>query len=394
MVSRRVRDIEYAIRDIAVIADQVKKTGKQVYHLNIGDPLKYDFKTPKFITEALANASYNGKNFYADSLGVVELREEISKFLKRKDNLDIKSDDIVVTTGVTEAIYFLLAAMIEKGQELLIPGPTYPLYINNTKFYDGIPIEYELKEEDDWEPNIDDLRNKITSKTQAILICSPNNPTGVLFSEKKVKEIIDIAGEYNLPVLSDEIYDQITYERDYVSPASLSKDVPVIGMNGFSKAHLMTGWRLGYLYYHDPENKLIDLKEGIAKLARARLSASCIAQYAAIEIFKTKSNHTVEMVRSLLERRDYSYKRLKQIEGINCVNASGAFYLFPKINLKEFKNWKTDKDFAIDLLKETGVCTVYGSGFGKFGENHIRLTFLPNLNTLEKVYNHIEDFVK
>jgi alanine-synthesizing transaminase len=394
MVSRRVRDIEYAIRDIAVIADQVKKTGKQVYHLNIGDPLKYDFQTPKFITEALANASYNGKNFYADSLGVVELREEISKFLKRKDNLDIKSDDIVVTTGVTEAIYFLLAAMIEKGQEFLIPGPTYPLYINNTKFYDGIPIEYELNEEDDWEPNIDDLRNKITNKTQGILICSPNNPTGVLFSEKKVKKIIDIAGEYDLPVLSDEIYDQITYERDYVSPASLSKDVPVIGMNGFSKAHLMTGWRLGYLYYHDPENKLIDLKEGIAKLARARLSASCIAQYAAIEIFKTKSNHTVEMVRSLRERRDYSYKRLKQIEGINCVNASGAFYLFPKINLKEFNKWKTDKDFAIDLLKKTGVCTVYGSGFGKFGENHIRLTFLPDLKTLEKVYNHIEDFVK
>ncbi len=394
MVSRRVRDIEYAIRDIAVIADQVKKTGKQIFNLNIGDPLKYDFETPKFITEALTNASYNGKNFYADSLGVVELREEISKSLKRKDNLDINSDDIVVTTGVTEAIYFLLAAMIEKGQELLIPGPTYPLYINNTKFYDGIPIEYELNEEDDWEPNIDDLRNKITNKTQAILICSPNNPTGVLFSKKKVKEIIDIAGEYNLPVLSDEIYDQITYERDYVSPASLSKDVPVIGMNGFSKAHLMTGWRLGYLYYHDPENKLIDLKEGIAKLARARLSASCIAQYAAIEIFKTKSNHTVEMVRSLRERRDYSYKRLKQIEGINCVNASGAFYLFPKINLKELRNWKTDKDFAIDLLKKTGVCTVYGSGFGKFGENHIRLTFLPNLNTLEKVYNHIEDFVK
>jgi aspartate/methionine/tyrosine aminotransferase len=394
MVSRRVRDIEYAIRDIAVIADQVKKSGKYVYHLNIGDPLKYDFKTPKFITEALANASYNGKNFYADSLGVIELREEISKFLKLKDNLDITYDNIVVTTGVTEAIYFLLAAMIERGQELLIPGPTYPLYINNTKFYDGLPIEYELNEEDDWEPNIDDLRNKITNKTQAILICSPNNPTGVLFSDKKIKEIIDLAGEYNLPVLSDEIYDQITYERDYVSPASFSKDVPVIGMNGFSKAHLMTGWRLGYLYYHDPENKIPDLKEGIAKLARARLSASCIAQYAAIEIFKTKSNHTIEMVRALRERRDYSYKRLRQIEGINCVNASGAFYLFPKIDLEEFKRWKTDKDFAVDLLKETGVCTVYGSGFGKFGENHIRLTFLPELNTLEKVYNSIEDFLK
>lgn len=394
MVSRRVRDIEYAIRDIAVIADQVKKTGKKVYHLNIGDPLKYDFKTPKFITEALANASYSGKNFYAESLGVYELREEISKFLKRKDKLDINVDDIVVTTGVTEAIYFLLAAMIEKGKELLIPGPTYPLYINNTKFYDGIPIEYELNEQDDWEPNFEDLRNKITDKTQAILICSPNNPTGVLFSEKKVKKIIDLAGEYNLPVLSDEIYDQITYERDYVSPASFSKDVPVIGMNGFSKAHLMTGWRLGYMYYHDPENKLMDLKEGIAKLARARLSASSIAQYAALEIFKTKSDHTKEIVRKLRERRDYSYKRLRQIEGINCVNASGAFYLFPKLDLKEFKKWKNDKEFAIDLLKETGVCSVYGSGFGKYGEGHIRLTFLPELNTLEKVYNHLEDFVK
>ena len=394
MVSRRVRDIEYAIRDIAVIADQVKKKGKRVYHLNIGDPLKYDFKTPKFITEALANASNSGKNFYADSLGVYELREEISKFLKHKDNLDINSDNIVITMGVTEAIYFLLAAMIEKGEELLIPGPTYPLYINNTKFYDGVPIEYELNEQDDWEPNLDDLRNKITDKTQAILICSPNNPTGVLFNEKKVKKIIDLAGEYNLPVLSDEIYDQITYERNYVSPASLSKDVPVIGMNGFSKAHLMTGWRLGYIYYHDPENKLLDLKEGIAKLARARLSASSIAQYAAIEIFKTKSNHTVEMVKKLRERRDYSYKRLRQIEGINCVNASGAFYLFPKLDLSGLKKWKNDKEFAIDLLKKTGVCSVYGSGFGKYGEDHIRLTFLPELSILEEIYNHIEDFVK
>lgn len=394
MISRRVRDIEYAIRDIAVIADQVKQTGKEIFHLNIGDPLKYDFKTPKFITDALANASYNGKNFYADSLGAVELREQISRFLKHKDNLDVNKDDIVVTTGVTEAIYFLLAAMIEKGQELLIPGPTYPLYINNTKFYDGIPVEYELNEKDDWEPNIDDLRKKISDKTQAILICSPNNPTGVLFSERKVKEIIDLAGEYNLPVLSDEIYDQITYERNYVSPASLSKDVPVIGMNGFSKAHLMTGWRLGYIYYHDPLNRLLDLKEGIAKLARARLSASSIAQYAAIEIFRTKSNHTIEMVRTLRERRDYSYKRLRQIEGIDCVNASGAFYLFPKINLKEFSKWKNDKEFAIDLLKKTGVCSVYGSGFGKYGEGHIRLTFLPELSILEKVYNHIEEFVK
>ncbi|MBY8982445.1 MAG: aminotransferase class I/II-fold pyridoxal phosphate-dependent enzyme, partial [Candidatus Lokiarchaeota archaeon] len=303
-------------------------------------------------------------------------------------------DDILVTAGVTEGIYFLLAALIEKGEELLIPGPTYPLYINNTKFYDGIPIEYELDEKEGWDPNIEDMRRKITDKTQAILICSPNNPTGVLYTEKKVKEIIDLAGEYNLPILSDEIYDQITYEKEYVSPASLSKDVPIIGMNGFSKSDLMTGWRLGYLYYHDPENKLTELKEGMAKLARARLSASSIAQYAAIEIFRTKSNHTQDLVKKLRERRDYSYNRIRKIEGISCVNANGAFYLFPKIDFNELDRWDNDKDFAIDLLKETGVCSVYGSGFGNFGKGHIRLTFLPNIDVLSEVYDHVENFLK
>jgi len=394
MISRRVNDIEYAIRDIAVIANQLEQTGKKIYHLNIGDPLKYDFITPPFISEALATVSRDGKNFYADSLGVIELRKEISNFMKKKKNLDVDFEDILITAGVTEGIYFLLAALIERGEELLIPGPTYPLYINNTKFYDGIPIEYELDEKEGWDPNIEDIRNKINEKTQAILICSPNNPTGVLYSEKKVKQIIDLAGEYNLPIISDEIYDQITYEKEYVSPASLSKDVPIIGMNGFSKSDLMTGWRLGYLYYHDPENKLYELKEGMAKMARARLSASSIAQYAAIEIFKTKSNHTQELVRKLRERRDYSYNRIRKIEGINCVNANGAFYLFPKIDFDEFDRWDNDKDFAIDLLKETGVCSVYGSGFGNFGKGHIRLTFLPNIDILEKVYDLFENFLK
>ena len=394
MISRRVNDIEYAIRDIAVIANQVEQKGKKIYRLNIGDPLKYDFITPPFISDALAKVSHDGKNFYADSLGVLELRKEISKFLKNKKKIDVTHDDILVTAGVTEGIYFLLAALIERGEEFLIPGPTYPLYINNTKFYDGIPIEYELDENEGWDPNIDDMRKKITNKTQGILICSPNNPTGGIFSSEKVKQIIDLAGEYNLPILSDEIYDQITYEKEYVSPVSLSKDVPVIAMNGFSKSDLMTGWRLGYLYYHDPENKLTELKEGMAKLARARLSASSIAQYAAIEIFRTKSDHTKELVRKLKERRDYSYDRIRKIEGISCVNANGAFYLFPKIDFNEFDRWDNDKDFVIDLLKETGVCSVYGSGFGDFGKGHIRLTFLPNKDILEEVYDHIENFLK
>ena len=394
MVSRRIADLEYAIRDIAVVANQVAKSGKQIYHLNIGDPVKYDFKTPSYISQALADATKAGQNFYVDSLGVYELREEISKYENRKNNITTTADEILITSGVTEGIFFVLAGSMEKNHEILIPGPSYPIYINYAKFFDGIPVEYELDESNDWDPNIDDLRKKVTDKTQAILLASPNNPTGVVYSHKKIKEIINIAGEFDLPIISDEIYDQIIYEKEYTYPASLCKDVPIIGMNGFSKAHLVTGWRIGYLYYHDSEGKLNELKEGLEKMARARLCANSIAQFAAMEALKNPGTHTDDMVKKLKERRDYSHKRLRQIEGISCIKPEGAFYLFPKIDFNEYTKWKNDKEFVIDLVKKTGVCGVYGSGFGNHGKGHVRFTFLPDLETLEIVYNLIEDFLK
>ena len=394
MVTQRLKGLEYAIRDIAVIANDVKKNGKKVYHLNIGDPVIYDFKTPAYICNAMARAALEGQNFYVDSLGVPELREEICRYESSKNSIDLTTDDILVTSGVTEGIFFILSGLMENNNEILIPGPSYPVYINYTKFFNGIPVEYELDEENDWAPNIDDLRNKITPKTKAILLGSPNNPTGVVFSQKQIKEVIDIAGEHDLPIISDEIYDQIIFEKQYTCPASNSKDVPIIGLNGFSKAHLATGWRLGYIYYYDPENKISEFKENVAKMARARLCANSLAQYAAIEALKNPGTHTDDMVYKLKQRRDYSFKRLRQIEGVRVNNADGAFYIFPKIDFKEFSNWKDDKEFVIDLLKRTGVCTVYGSGFGDYGKDHVRLTFLPDLETLEKVYNIIEDFLK
>ncbi|MFW9988073.1 MAG: aminotransferase class I/II-fold pyridoxal phosphate-dependent enzyme [Candidatus Odinarchaeota archaeon] len=394
MVSKRVKEISYAIREIAAVANNVAKSGKKIYYLNIGDPVFYDFKTPKYISQALANASFEGKNYYVDSLGVLELRERLSESIKKSYSVEILPEDILITTGVTEAIFFILASLLENKNELLIPGPSYPLYINYAKFFDGIPVEYELNESNGWEPIIEDIRNKINEKSKAILISSPNNPTGTMYGEKKIKEIINLAGEYNLLIISDEIYDQITYDKPFIASATLSDDVPIIGLNGFSKAHLATGWRLGYLYYHDPENKLVDLKSGIAKLARARLSANSVAQYAAIEILRNPGTHTIDMVKKLKERRDYSYNRLRKIEGITCVKPNGAFYLFPKLDFSELTKWEGDIDFTINLLKKTGICGVYGSGFGNFGKDHIRLTFLPSIDILETVYNNFEEFLK
>jgi aspartate/methionine/tyrosine aminotransferase len=394
MVSQRLKGLEYAIRDIAVIANEVKKSGKKVYHLNIGDPVIYDFKTPAYICNAMARAALEGQNFYVDSLGVPELREEICKHENNKNSINLTAEDILVTSGVTEGLFFLLAGLMENNNEILIPGPSYPVYTNYSRFFDGIPVEYELEENNDWAPNIDDLRKKISNKTKGILLGSPNNPTGVVFSKKDVKEIINIAGEHDLPIISDEIYDQIIFGKKYTCPASNSKDVPIIGLNGFSKAHLATGWRLGYIYYYDPENKIAEFKESIAKMARARLCANSLAQYAAIEALKNPGSQTEDMVGKLKQRRDYSYKRLRQIEGVQVNNADGAFYIFPKIDFNEFSKWKNDREFVVDLLKKTGVCTVYGSGFGDYGNGHVRLTFLPELKTLEIVYNLIEGFLK
>ncbi|TXT63468.1 MAG: Aminotransferase [Promethearchaeota archaeon] len=394
MVSRRVKDLQYAIRDIAVVAEEVEKTGKTIYHLNIGDPVIYDFKTPNYISKALAEATFAGQNYYVNSLGVPALREEVCKYERNKNEINITPDDILITSGVTEGIFFLLAGLLENGEEILVPGPTYPVYLNYAQFFDGKPVEYKLMEENDWEPNVEDIRSKITPKTKALLISSPNNPTGTLYSSKNIKDIIDLAGEFDIPILSDEIYDQIVFEKQYTCPATLSKDVPIIGLNGFSKAHLATGWRMGYLYYSDPLDKLTELKKGIENMARARLCANSIAQFAAIEALKNPGPHTEEMVTKLRDRRDYSYKRLRQIEGLSCVNADGAFYLFPKIDIENFSKWKDDKEFVIDLLRATGVCGVYGSGFGTYGKNHMRLTFLPDLEILEEVYNLIENFIK
>ncbi len=394
MVTERLKDISYAIRDIAVIANEVERSGKEIYHLNIGDPVKYDFMTPRYISQALADATFAGQNYYVDSLGVPELRKEVCKYEKSKNSIDITPNDILITSGVTEGLFFLLAGLLEKQNEILVPGPSYPIYITYSKFFDGVPIEYELDESNDWEPNVDDMRKKITQKTKAIIINSPNNPTGVLYNSKNMKDIINLAGEYKIPIISDEIYDQIVFEKEYFCPATLTEDIPIIGLNGFSKAHLATGWRMGYIYYYDPKEQLIELKESIEKMARARLCANSIAQFAAIEALKNPGPHTNKMVEKLKERRDYSYKRLRQIEGISVNNADGAFYLFPKIDFNEFKKWKNDKEFVIELLKETGICTVFGSGFGNFGKNHLRLTFLPDLETLETVYNLIEDFLK
>jgi len=391
--TKRTRSIEYAIRDVIAYAKKLEKQGRTIVYLNIGDPAKYDFRTPNHIKQALTKAVKEDANWYAPSEGLPELREAIAEKEKKINRVKIHAEDVIVTQGVSEGIQMLMAAVVEVGDEVLVPGPTYPPYMSYVKFFGGRPVSYRAVEEDNWQPDTTDLRRKITDKTRAVVIINPNNPTGALYDKRAVKEIVDLAGEHNLLLVSDEIYDRIVFKDDFVSTARVAKDVPVVGMNGFSKTYIMTGWRLGYVYFYDPEAQLIELKECVAKETRVRLSANTPVQRAGVAALEGPQGHVGEMVKKLRERRDYTWKRLNQIKGVSCTKPEGAFYIFPRIEGVGLR-WKADSDFARQLLDETGVLIVHGSGFDPaYGSGHVRAVTLPPLGTLKAALDKVEKFM-
>jgi aspartate/methionine/tyrosine aminotransferase len=392
--TERVQTIEYAIRDVIPYAKQVAKTGKKIYYLNIGDPNAFDFDTPPHIKQALIKAVEEGANLYSPSEGLLELREAISQKEKRVNGVNVSAEDVIVTQGISEGIMMVMAALIDSGGEILLPGPTYPPYISYARFFGGKPITYETVEEDGWQPNIDDLRKKVSSKTCAIVIINPNNPCGALYEDKVIKEIVDLAGENEVPILSDEIYDQLVFEKKFVSTAHVAGDVPVIGLNGFSKAYLMTGWRLGYLYFHSRRGELQEMRDCIEKEARIRLCANTPVQKAGVAALNGPQDHIKATVEKLRQRSHYAWERLNGIEGISCARPEAAFYAFPKIHGVGSK-WKTDFQFVLDLLKETGVLFVHGSGFDPvYGAGHVRGVVLPPIEKLEKALDEMEGFME
>ena len=393
-VTDRVRTIEYAIRDVIPYAKQVAKTGKKIYYLNIGDPNAFDFDTPQHVKQALTKAVEEHANLYSPSEGIPELREAISRKEKRLNRVEVSADDVIVTSGISEGIQMVMAALVDAGDEILLPGPTYPPYISYARFFNGKPVTYQTVEENGWQPNLDDLRKKITKKTRGIVVINPNNPCGALYEEKVIRRIVELAGEYDLPVISDEIYDQIVFEKKFTSTASLTKDVPVIGLNGFSKAYLMTGWRLGYVYFHDNDGQLQNMKQCVEKEARIRLCANTPVQKAGVAALDGPQDHVKETVKKLRERSTYAWHRLNEMEGVSCAKPEAAFYVFPKVHKVGCK-WKTDMDFVLDLLRETGVLFVHGSGFDPvYGAGHVRGVILPPIETLEQALDEMERFMK
>lgn len=387
----RALGIEYAIRDVVLPARKLEEEGKEITKLNIGDPLKYDFNTPKHMKEGFKEAIEQGKNYYGSSEGVKELRKALTQREKEKNNADITYKDLLITSGISEGLNMIFGSLLDEGDELLVPGHTYPPYIALSEFYGAKPVSYETIEEENWKPNIEDLRKKINDNTKALVLINPNNPTGALYPKETVQKIIDIASEHDLPIISDEIYDRMTYEGEHVGTAAIADETPLIVLNGFSKVYLATGWRLGYMYFQDPANKLEEVKDGIMKMGRVRLCPNTPAQYGALEGVRKNKDYLEGVMNTLEKRRDYFHKRINEIKGLSAQKPQGAFYIFPKI---ETNKWNKDKDFVLDLLKEAHVLFVHGSGFDpEYGKNHFRSVFLADKEIQKDALNRIENFM-
>lgn len=379
--------MEYAIRDITLHARQYEKSGRKIIYLNIGDPVKYDFPTPDHIKKALIDAILNNFNYYADSEGILELRQAIVKKESLK-GLSITVEDVLVTNGISEGLDMVAASIVEPNSEILMPGPYYPPYASYVKFYGGKPIEFRLTE--DGTPDLDDIKSKITSKARALCIINPNNPTGEVFNSKNLKQLIDVAAEHDMYIICDEIYDKLVFDQEFTGIGKVAKDAPVILLNGFSKVYLMTGWRCGYICMNSDCQKLENIRSNIPKLARVRIAANLPVQKAAVAALQGPQTYIAKTVTKLKKRRDLVVKRLNEIDGISCKLPNGAFYTFPKIL---FNGWKDDKDFVLDLLNKTGILTVHGSGFGELGKGHFRIVYLPNEQVLQEAMDKLGNFI-
>ena len=385
----RLDNVRYAIRDLAVLAEQVTQQGHRVLPLNIGDPLKFDFQTPAHMIEAVSKAMRDGKNGYAPSAGIKEALDAIRRQAEGKGIPNIQ--DIFITSGVSEAVDVCLAALLNPGENVLTPAPDYPLY-SAVLAKLGVRLNpYELNEDDGWQPDLTDITRKISPRTRGIVLINPNNPTGSVCSRARLESVAELARRHNLVIFADEIYDKLILDNDpHTAMAAVARDVPVVSFGGLSKNYLAPGWRIGWGLVTGDGAAVKPYVEGINRLLRARLCANHPEQYAIRPALEGPQDHLVEINRKLRSRRDLTVKWTNSTPRVSCVPPRGAFYAFPSLDIPE-----GDDVFVKELLLQKHVLLVHGSGFGqRAGSKHFRIVFLPDEKTLGSAYQAIADFLR
>lgn len=373
---------------------KLQEQGAHVLKLNTGNPAAFGFGLPKSIEDALANHIDKGVG-YCDFKGMPAARTAICEYEKSKGIKGITPDDVFIGNGVSEVVSFALFPLLNDGEEVLVPSPSYSLWGNSVYLAGGKPVFYTCDEKADWNPDIKDIRSKITPKTKAMVIINPNNPTGMLYSEDVLKELVKVAREAKILLFVDEIYDRLVMDGlKHVSLASLADDIPVITLNGLSKSHCLCGYRCGWMLISGPKELTEDYKQGIIQLTSMRLCANTLAQIvipAALEDMETPAS----MIRPggrIYEQRQAAVSELKKIDGISFVENNSAFYIFPKLDVKKF-NITNDKKFAHDLLHAENILVVPGSGFDWDEPDHFRIVMLPEAEVLRDAVKRIGRFL-
>jgi len=385
----RTEGVKYAIRDIVLLAQELKRKNIEVLHLNVGDPIKFDFETPPHIIDSVCAAMKKGFNGYGPSLGVAEAVDAIKSDAQGRGIKNICT--VFICAGVSEGIELALAALLNRGENLLIPYPCYPLYPAVIAKLEAEPNPYYLDEDKGWEPNLNDIENKINNKTRGIVIINPNNPTGAVYSQETLVNIIELARRYNLLVFSDEIYNDIVYDnKKSISIASLNPDVPVVTFGGMSKVYLAPGWRLAWGILSGEAEIIKKYDQALQKLLRARLCANHPEQFAVRAALQGDCSHLVSMMERLHRRRDITHQRLNSIKHLSCTKPEGAFYAFPRLDIPI-----SDEEFVKELLYETKVLVVHGGGFGERpGTKHFRVVFLAPEEILNKAFDLLQGFME
>ena len=393
--SRRLMSVKYEIR--GKVLDEAKKLeehGIDVLKLNIGNPKVFDFSCPKKIIDDMKNNLYESQG-YSDSLGLVSSRRAIIDYYRSKNVFDLDIDDIYIGNGVSELILMSMQGLLNDDDEILVPMPDYPLWTASVNLSGGIAVHYVCDEENEWYPDIPDIKNKISSKTKGIVIINPNNPTGSLYPKEILEQIIEIAKENNLIIFSDEIYDRLVYDDlKHISIASLTKDVPVVTFSGLSKSHMLAGFRIGWMCITGNKSIIKDYLAGLKLLSSMRLCSNVPGQ-SIIENALKNNEETKKLLQKggrLYEQREYIYNRLNNIPGVSVVKPKAAFYIFPKIDIKKY-NILDDEKLVLDFLKEKHVLIVNGTGFNYNKVDHARIVYLADIEKLEMAMDNLEEFL-
>lgn len=393
--SSKLDNVLYDVRGPVVEeAGRMEAQGRRVLKLNIGNPAPFGFSTPQEVIEDMMTNVKDSQG-YSDSRGIFAARKAIMQYCQNKKIPNVSMDDIYTGNGVSELINLAMQALLDDGDEILIPAPDYPLWTACATLAGGKAVHYICDEESEWYPDLQDIEKKITDRTKAIVIINPNNPTGALYPDDVLEGIVRIAREHELIIFSDEIYDRLVMDGlKHTSIASLAPDVFCVTFSGLSKSHMIAGFRIGWMVLSGAKDKAKGYVEGLNMLSNMRLCSNVPAQsivQTALGGYQSVNEYIVPGGR-IYEQRNYIYEALKEIPGITVKKPKAAFYIFPKLDTARF-NIHDDAQFALDFLREKQVLVVQGTGFNWVNPDHFRIVYLPDLRTLESAMQKLGEFL-